>query len=247
MNNEFRSKFLLVIYDNSPESMLDVDISKNTIYKHDTFNLGLYTAYNYALDICRDNKIEWLTVFDQDTLIPSDFFSKLYTKSSTSSKEVGCIVPDVRLSNGKKISPGIIEDQLFILKNQKNRTRVAINSGNTIHVSSFDKTKPLFSKRYPLDFLDYDFFLRLSKKDLKIEELAVTEIQNLSVSNFSEMNVKRFKSFINYENKFVNDYYRNMRKQYALRLLVRILKLLGKKNQHDKVKIIFDAIKDNIK
>lgn len=241
---KFNKEDLLIVYDNSRQVIGNESLKSIGIYKHDPRNLGLYEAYNYAIDVCRKKKIEWVTIFDQDTEIPDDFFDVLSSKIKDLSESVACIVPNVILGNGKSISPGILENQLFMLrKPNMSSTKVAINSGNTIHVSQFDDSCELFTSRYPLDFLDYDFFKKLSEKKLEIEVLPINLIQNLSVSNYSNMSDARFKQFVKYERKFVIEYYHSEILQYYIKLFLRILKLFFKKKQFEKIKIILDAMK----
>ncbi|BDZ31337.1 glycosyltransferase [Lactiplantibacillus sp. WILCCON 0030] len=232
----------LVIYDNSVQSQMDIKLPETVVYKHDSRNKGLFTAYNYAVDLCRDLKIKWLTIFDQDTCIPSAYFKILNEKLTHQANGVGCIVPNVYIEKGKKISPFIIENNLFLFNKNSNKTLGAINSGCTININAFDNTR-IFSPSFPLDFLDYDFFWKLKRNNLKVSCIHINLVQELSVSDYKTMTDRRFCSFICSERKFIMKRYPQMLLQYKLKMIVRLLNMVLKNVQISKIKFAVKALR----
>lgn len=226
----------IIIYDNSLNSMLDISLADNMFYFHDKSNLGLYSAYNKAVKLCRDDGIKWLTFFDQDTSVNADYFKELETKKKECDESVACIVPKIALDNEKTISPFYIEKNLFLRSNDK-PTLAAINSGTTINIDAFER-KNVFSEEFPLDFLDYEFFKKISEDKLNIAKLQCTLVQDLSVRNYNNMSTQRFENVIRFEKKFIKKHYSKYYVQYQFKLLYRIAKLLVQHFQIKKVVVV---------
>lgn len=232
----------LVIYDNSVQSQMDIKLPETTTYKHDSRNEGLFTAYNYAVDLCRDLGIKWLTIFDQDTCVPSAYFKVLNEELTHQANGVGCIVPNVYIEKEKKISPFIIEKNLFLFNKNSNKTLGAINSGCTININAFESTQ-MFSPEFPLDFLDYDFFWKLKKNNLKTRCIPVNLVQELSVSNYKSMTDQRFCSFIYSERKFIMKRYPEMFLQYNFKMIIRLIKMVLENVQISKIKLAVNVLR----
>lgn len=231
----------LIVYDNSPVSMLDVK-AENFVYFHDVTNTGLATAYNFAVQKCRETGHQWLTIFDQDTRIPTGFNHDV-TEAITSSNAITVLVPQVTLEDGTSLSPFWIEDALFVhypAKDQK--TLAAINSGMTLNLATFSTDEELFDDRYPLDFLDYVFFKRLQTENKRVAQLPITLIQSLSLSDFRTMSQKRFESFQFAESRFVTEFYPQLINQYHLRVMLRLAKQLLKRVQWPKLKVMLQVV-----
>jgi rhamnosyltransferase len=125
-------------------------------------NLGLSKAYNRALAEIPEN--EWVVLFDQDTLIPENFFVELL-KSIKKYPSILMHVPYVE-SLGKRISPSVIYGHVIRngkkIKYGENNEITAINSGMAMHKSIFSKTG-LYDERFFLDCIDHHF-VKLYKK-----------------------------------------------------------------------------------
>ena len=65
---------LIILYDNSSSCTSEKITDKRVLYQHDMRNLGLATAYNFAVKTSIDNGASWLTILDQDTELSSNFF-----------------------------------------------------------------------------------------------------------------------------------------------------------------------------
>lgn len=231
----------LIVYDNSPTSMMNVD-DKDIIYHHDPSNTGLTTAYNFAVKRSFEIGDRWLTIFDQDTKIPENF-NQVLSKSLRSDDESEVFVPKVSLTNGMLLSPFWIENKLFIKYPKKvKKTIGAINSGITLNLLKFVGKADLFPKDFPLDFLDYAFFKQLSLEKKKVSLVNLNLVQSLSVSNLREMSTERFLSFQYSEAKFVSKYYSSFKRQYRLRVLVRLIRQTLKGTQGDKLRAMIRVI-----
>ncbi|BAN07215.1 Glycosyltransferase [Levilactobacillus brevis KB290] len=232
---------LIIIYDNSTKRMVD-DVPRNDfIYYHDARNKGLSTAYNYAVAICRDNNISLLTIFDQDTVVPKNFFEELRHAGPTD--DISCIVPIVKLKNGNQVSPFSIERNLFVPSVKTISTTGAINSGVTLNLDAFSDNSTLFLSDFPLDFLDYDFFKRLSDSGRTIQELKIELIQNLSVSSYKSMTGKRFRNFVQSESRFVFKYYPQYVRRYRFKLILRLMKCVLQGIQFSKLHFIYTTLR----
>lgn len=230
----------LIVYDNSSSVMCDVP-TNDFLYFHDSENKGLFAAYNYAVTFCRVNQIQWITIFDQDTYIPSSFFESLKLELQD---DQCCIIPRVKLDNQQLISPFVVENALFLFKfRTKKETVAAINSGTTINISFFRKDQDIFHSGFPLDFLDYDFFARVAKMNGQIKVLSVTLIQDLSVADYRQVSNQRFANFLHYESKFIHAYYPSRIGEYHLKLALRGIKLMLRGFQTRKVKLILGVFK----
>lgn len=241
LNSQLMENDHLIIYDNSPESMLDVKPA-NLTYFHDEGNTGLAAAYNFAVQQARKRGDQWLTIFDQDTTLPADFNQIVKTSMRQTASAV-VLAPEVVLADGKQISPFWIEDALFFhFPAAVSKTRAAINSGMSLNLAAFEGTAPIFDRRYPLDFLDYVFFKQLQKAGKELKEIPVRLTQELSQNDFRTMSQVRFENFQRTEARFVAEFYPRFIPQYRRRLCFRLIKQLLKRAQWSKLKVIIQVI-----
>lgn len=126
-------------------------------------NLGLSKAYNKAL--LNITETEWVVLFDQDTLIPENFFVELL-KSIKKYPSILMHVPYVE-SLGRRISPSVIYGHFIRngkkIKDGENNEITAINSGMAMHRSIFCKTG-MYDERFFLDCIDHHY-VRIYKKN----------------------------------------------------------------------------------
>ncbi|WP_396350054.1 glycosyltransferase [Lacticaseibacillus paracasei] len=230
---------VIFVYDNSPLPRKNVPEDQRIQYIHDSQNSGLAVAYNYVANECIAKNIQWLTIFDQDTQIPLNFFITI--EQAISNSHATCIVPKVILGNNEPLSPFFIEDRLFIRTHVgSNKTLAAINSGVTVDLTKLKQIgSSIFDNSFPLDFLDYSFFLNLARHQCEINQMGSTIIQDLSVTNFKTMSFKRFQSFVLAESRFVNLYYPERKREYHVRVVLRAIKAMLKGTQRDKVELMW--------
>ena len=167
-------------------------------------------AYNHGIEVAKKEKIDWLLLLDQDTIIPSNYLeSFLNVNFPTLDDNVVCAVPKVLpLVGSKIISPIKIYWGVFF-RSFKTLTPgilkmkiTGINSGTFLSVKFIDELGG-FDSRFPLDMLDHWYFSEISRCKQKVLLLDLTINHNLSVNSFeSEVSLKRYESILSAEKIF---------------------------------------------
>jgi GT2 family glycosyltransferase len=192
----------LVIWDNSPSALSDVDIEKlNKMfsvmeYQHTPENISLSKIYNFVF---RNNlQYDFFLIFDQDSSLTADYFIKL--------QEAIIQFPDINLflpliyNKNQIVSPG----DFFICKGKywENkhtglvvaRNRLAIASGMAIRISYLENIVKPFDERLKLYGIDSQFILEYGKRNKYFYVLDYVLDHHLSV--FTEespyLKAKRF-------------------------------------------------------
>ena len=159
-----RQDYTLFIYDNSPIAHHIPSLYTNIVYRHNSQNPGIATAYNEGVRYARDNNYQWILLFDQDTEIKdTDFVLKIDT-AIAQYPNINLFVPIVRYRDGI-MSPRhckFFRPTGKILKPGKHRLeKVAIiNSGIVVSVNSFVNCGG-YNENTFLDLSDYQFIERL--------------------------------------------------------------------------------------
>ena len=229
-DNLQRNDFYLFIYDNSqfPQySQSDFDINK-IAYISDPNNSGLSVAYNRAGEFARLNGYSWMLLLDQDTTIINEDYIDIFIKKLDSIYNVALFAPKVISNQGMIMSPlklfFRIPIKSKIKPNSINRiTNIGIiNSGMFINVDAFWKVGGYKNEVF-LDYADYQFIERYSKKYESFFFLDATLLQDFSNSEVDIYKLeKRYKSFC------------------------RSLSFFDKKNIWDKFNIFFIVLKRGI-
>lgn len=228
----------LILYDNSPE-INEFDHSKyegiNISYHHDLRNLGIVTAYNYALDCANRNGSQWLLLLDHDTEVTCEYVNEVISIPALP-KEVMAIVPKIK--DGEKVISPMYSHSLRPLKEEIPLTGIqekpvtALNSGTLIQVSFINEIGG-FNTSFPLDFLDHWLFFEIYAKGYKVIVLDTTLEHELSVMDYSRVTLERYKSIIasefNYYKNYKKDLYSQFRVQLAKRFVKQILTVNNKK------------------
>ncbi|MGO2063938.1 MAG: glycosyltransferase [Latilactobacillus curvatus] len=236
--NNIDNSTLVMIYDNSNISQLDVQLHENYIYVWNGQNNGLAEAYNESFRLAKKYSIDWVTLFDQDSKVPNDFLDTVKAEI-LKNKEYVALVPRIKV-NEKIISPFNTKNALFGIKDEIKDT--AINSGNTIKCSYINKNNYIFGKNYTLDFLDYDFFKDLQDNHEKFKIIDEVIEHNLSTSNYATMSDSRYSLFLKAETKFVYNNYISYIRRYRLKLMLRVLKIIMQRGSIIKIKQTFKQV-----
>ena len=97
----------LFVYDNSPEPQRIFNYQGlSIIYKHDSQNSGLSKAYNIGAVQAKNDKLDWILLLDQDTILPANILSK-YHFAIHERPNIRLFVPILMLDNKKIFSPCI--------------------------------------------------------------------------------------------------------------------------------------------
>lgn len=191
----------LVICDNSTRAEI---VLKNEqfckLQKIDYINMhgnaGLSGAYNRAL--LQISKEQWVVLFDQDTIVTSNYFDEL-EKSILTYPDTYIHVPVVK-SNEVQISPctmkGHVVKRMTVTNYGLYSTITAINTGMAIRTSVFEKTGN-YNELIFLDYLDHDFIRNFRKYYKTIAVFNCILEQEFSDHEHSnlEADVARFKIY----------------------------------------------------
>ncbi|MDF2859282.1 MAG: glycosyl transferase family 2 [Neobacillus sp.] len=220
--------FSLIIYDNSPERQeIPIEYQNlNIIYKHDTRNIGIVTAYNFAFQVAKENGSDWLILLDHDTELTEDYFDQFRHLESFDSGVVA-VVPKI-YSENTMISP-VFSNAFRPLKEKRpdvgvqNTPVMAINSGALIRISFLNEIGG-FNRDFPLDFLDHWLFYEIYAKGYKVSVLNTSIEHELSVMDYSRVSVGRYHSILDSEMKFYKNYKKELLPAYRSQLIKRFFK-----------------------
>ena len=202
-----------IIYDNNELSQsILTNLPFNAIYKHDKSNGGLASAYNFALDYCNKNQYNWLLLLDQDTELTNDYFNEIENciKEVTTNDDIVCVVPKI-YSNKKIISPVVFLPGGFIKQLKKDIKGTifgkitGINSPTLLKVD-FINSIGSFNNIFKLDMLDYWYFSMIYKAKKLVYVLDCNISHNLSVMDYSNVSIERYKNIIAAELTFFSNY-----------------------------------------
>lgn len=157
----------VLVFDNSRVSRQNNTFANIvTYYVHNSNNIGVAGAYNYAMDFGESLKKEFLVLFDQDTEVHPAFFSAL-SQAISNHPSMSLFCPTI-LSGTKIISPTYYYfHKPFFYKTSKigpikNRFYTALNSGLVVKVSAL-KELGGYDMELPLDYSDHYFIARFKK------------------------------------------------------------------------------------
>lgn len=236
--NEYLSETEIILYDNSPDKQsfnADKYSHVNMNYVHDSRNLGIATAYNYAWSVAQQNKSEWLILFDHDTDVTKEYILKIM-KLKELDQEIAAVVPKVNYE-GERISP-VYSHSLRPLSIEKpehgiqEKPVMGINSGAMIRLHFINNING-FNKGFALDYLDHWLFYEIYARGYKVNVLDVTLEHELSVMDYSRVSLARYKSILESELNFYKHYKSDLLTAYRIQLAKRFLKqLLTVKNKN---------------
>ena len=149
---------LLIIYDNSSTSHEEIIADyRNCIYKHTGMNDGLAVAYNYALNICETNGIDWLCILDQDSSMDSINLEIILSYLSKACSKTAIVCPFIKYNTADTVPNVPVE-----------YVKCTINSGSILNVRLLNSSNIRYDENYFLDRLDRDFCMQLTRAGLKI-------------------------------------------------------------------------------
>jgi len=227
--------FKLVIYDNSPESQsASLAIPFEHEYVHNPANEGVSAAYNYALQVAKEEDYEWLLLLDQDTCLTEGYIWAIGNIASgiDPDENVAAIVPKVFhkgvfFSPSKVLFGGIHRPIDVNHKGICDFQVTTIGSGVLLRSSFIEKVGG-FSSVYWLDCLDSWIFnaIHSSGGKVYVTELSIEhELSVLDYNNF--VTEQRYANILKYETMFMRSYKSRMENYfYLIRLLKRALTLL---------------------
>lgn len=219
----------IVCYDNSQQAQsvpFDHPLFK---YQHDSRNLGIASAYNYAFNKALTDSCEGILLLDHDSEFSMDFIQSL--QSSEFTEQVAIIAPTV-FAGQKQISPvaadNYINHSFQALKPGIYSTpSMGINSGSLVSCSFLQKLGG-FNEKFSLDFLDHWLFFELYRLGYQLQVIDFHFDHDLSVLDYSNVSHHRYESILAAENLYYSEYQTRFLNSHKLQLLKRTLKLFVK-------------------
>lgn len=203
------------------------------IYVHDNTNdnIKLAKAYNLGVDYANKRHIQWIILLDQDTEVTHTYIDAVQHFLSNPTTQVS--VPMLINAAGKQLSPfyynknkGPFLKQSFM--KHPNWCITAFNSGTIIHIDAIKKIG-YFNEDYPLDYLDYDYFLKFDKHNIAVTPLNAILVHHLSVDAHNQITRERYESILKAELKFAKQLGSTALLYYRLCLLGRSIKWIFKR------------------
>lgn len=226
--NEKFQHYMLTVYDNGPiDQSSDLAGIENVHYIHDARNLGLSNAYNYAYHYSVEHHFDWLLLFDHDTELSETYINEFLNTADSFSENVVAMVPQV-VSNDVIVSP-VATNTMYPLNEPRPAEGLhsdpitAINSGSFLRVSFLTEING-FTDEFPLDYLDHWLFHKIYEKNKSVM-VAHSKLQHeLSILNFEQITINRYRSILDSESSFYKNYKSNLLKPYKKHLLIQGLK-----------------------
>lgn len=224
-----RSDIKILLYDNSLDTCAPGDLPDNVIYCAAKQNEGLYGAYNCALEMALSQDYSWLLTLDQDTVLPSDFLTRLseIALACEIDASIAAIVPQL-LDGGRLLSPLVIrpwgpvilpDGFVGISELQTN----AYSSGSMFKVSAL-RQMGAFNRYYWLDHQDAWVYRQLYQHGKRVYvagDIQVTHQLSL-LHHKSGFTINRYKNYLGAESAFCDQY------DGKLRGLLLTLRLFGR-------------------
>ncbi len=134
------------------------------IYLKDNYGIG--AALNIAAQRAMEAAFPWVATFDQDTVIENGYLQKIMktVKLYPRLENVGLVAPRIQ---------DIKYDDVYSYSNTVDKmieVDLAITSGSVFRIEAFQKAGG-FDEKLFIDYVDFDFCLRLKKAGYKILEL----------------------------------------------------------------------------
>ena len=147
------------VYDNS-EKVADYKkelIENEILYYGFESNDGLSKAYNFIIKKALEKNYDWLSIYDQDSIITEQMVSQLKTYVENASiNTIASVVPAIQYSEKSIVSDNSIE------------VAWAINSGQMINLKLLIENNIWFDENIFLDRVDRDFCKQVELANLKI-------------------------------------------------------------------------------
>lgn len=213
----------LLIDHSSVAQKLSADLP--ITYIHRPENAGLAQAYNIALE--RMGEAQWLILLDHDTAITSAYLQEVFQQSQHVPQDCVALCPQV-FEEKRQISP--IQANQYINRHFQTLTPglyqqrvMAINSA-TVFRKSFLLQLGGFNTQFPLDFLDHWLFFEIFQQQKSVYVLESKLQHELSVMHYESMTTKRYRSILQAERNYYQNYETQQLDNHRKQLLKRTLK-----------------------
>ena len=201
---------IIVINNGMPTSEID-EICKNTQLINFDENLGIAHAHNFGINLARNEKMDFVLLLDQDSILKPGTVDKLIEAHHTleqSGKKVASIAPIHRDKKNGAIGPAIKYTPIIACKKipKKNATSVIttdfnISSGSLIKVENINKIGPMMSELF-IDWVDIEWGLRAKSLGYPSFMLQTVEMEH----DIGDENTKFLGRSVNLHNDLRNFY-----------------------------------------
>lgn len=178
------ANYQIILFDNTPKQSSYYTQDNRIIFCSNGKNSGLPIAYNFAAKQALTDKRKYLVIFDQDSVVTTQYIHTLWQELAKMTTNDAVLVPNIVCKN-KLISPYILNSLgLARIQNtsQQSPDLYAINSFSVISVAAIEKIG-FFDTFYWLDALDFHFFHRVHCQNLHVKRLDIAVEHNLSLIN----------------------------------------------------------------
>ena len=183
---------ILIIDNNSSDKTKDlIKNFKNRYPKYvelilNKKNYGVGYALNQGIKWARENKFSWIAFSDQDSIFDKNVFYVMDEFIKDNIEDIAIVAPVILSKNGKFLCFKK-KDIKKLKKEDKINVDQVITSGSLIKVEVSDKIG-LFRSDFFIDFIDYEFCLRLKKHNFKIIVLKKAKVYH----SLGEERLKKF-------------------------------------------------------
>lgn len=161
----YHSVDYLVIIDNSEKEneVLKNEVKEtfpHAIYKSLNQNAGIAAALNIACNIAKENNCNWILTMDQDSSFKTNELKSMIDNIPAAQelfKNIGIISPFHVLHEHHEVKAS----HRYTVKN------IVMTSGNLLNLNTYTAVGP-FEEKLFMDFVDYEYCLRLRKNNYKI-------------------------------------------------------------------------------
>jgi GT2 family glycosyltransferase len=232
-NPELLDSIHVILFDNSPKALEQVNLSFPCKYRHAGRNVGTSGAYNYAMEFAESEGSPWLLLLDQDTTVSAEFLPRMleYSRMLQGETEIGSVVPFI-YSHGSLISPrthGRFNQVGRIPATSSGiyrRKSFAVNSATLMRVAALREIGG-YSDEFWLDLSDVYVFQAMYRKGRYLYIAGDLTLQHsiTSMDFDNDMAPERYRNFLAAESAYV-DLYSSApeRAAHLIRLLARTLR-----------------------
>lgn len=244
---ELHDLLSVLIWDNSPTPLKNLEPLSPFAYKHSQENLGVSGAYNRAMKIAEAMGCPWLLLLDQDTVIPADFLPRMLKLGCRflDKPEIAAVVPFL-MDGDRVLSP-----RKVLFKQFKPLHRpfegvypgevTAANSGALMRIDALEQIGG-FNEDFWLDFSDVVVFYLLHQRGKQVYIAGDLLLKHkISVLDFrNSMSPERYSGFIAAEGAYWDSYRTVIERAFhTLRILERAIRQKRRPENSAYAKITF--------
>lgn len=217
----------IVVYDNSVKKS-EIINQEFIHYYFSGHNSGTAGAYRYGINYAIKNRIQWIVLLDQDTLISNENIEQIDKIIKIQSEgTIGAFLPNV-MQGERRVSPCTVNK--FGGMDCKISSKVVpniisgISSGAILNVRIFQEIINSIPVDLWLDYVDHWMYLQCQRMGFRIITTNINLQHNLSINNLSELSEIRIRSIINGEKIYCKELGKFAYYLWPIRIFYRTIK-----------------------